>query len=387
MSMPHPMLFSRSQHAYVGSFDPDYAVSEVPVPTTFAIVGSGWRAQFFLRLAAAAPAHLRVTAVATRSAARGEEVTREWHVPTVRSVSELAATKPDFIVPAVPWDAMPDAVREVVALGVPVLAETPPAPDVAGLRSLWADVGASGLVQVAEQYTLMPGHAARLAVARSGAIGTPTHVQVCSTHMYHAVSLVREVLGVGFDPVTVSARDLVAPLVDPLTFSGWTGATEPKEATRTLAVLDFGQGRSALYDFTSNQWWNPLLARRISVRGTAGEINDDAVAYLVDPVTPITSHLEYRRTGVDLNLEGVDLRTIAFEGEVLFRNPFARTGLSEDDVAVAELLVRTGAWARGEGPEPYPLAAGCQDHLIALAIGQSAREGREVTVEQEAWAS
>lgn len=356
------------------------------MPTTFAIIGSGWRAQFFLRLAAAAPAHLRVTAVATRSAERGAEIGTQWHVPTVRTVSELAATRPDFIVPAVPWDAMPGAVRELVDEGVPVLAETPPAPDADGLRALWADVGASGLVQVAEQYLLMPGHAARLAVARSGAIGTPTHVQVCSTHMYHATSLVRGFLGVGFDPVTVSARDLLAPLVDPLSFDGWTGRTEPVEATRSLAVLDFGEGRSALYDFTSNQWWNPLLARRISVRGTAGEINDDAVTRMVDPVTPITSHLEYRRAGVDLNLEGVDLRSIAFEGEVLFRNPFTRSGLSEDDLAVAELLVRTGAWAREEGPAPYPLADGCQDHLIALAIGRSARERRDVVVERQPWA-
>ena len=357
------------------------------MPTTFAIVGSGWRAQFFLRLAAAAPAHLRVTAVATRSAERGEEVATEWHVPTVRSVGELAATKPDFVVPAVPWDAMPGAIRELVGLGLPVLAETPPAPDEDGLRALWADVGRSGRVQVAEQYLLMPGHAARLAVARSGAIGSPTHVQVCSTHMYHATSLVRGFLDVGFDPVSVTARDLVAPLVDPLTFSGWTGATEPQEATQTLAVLDFGDGRSGLYDFTSNQWWNPLLSRRIVVRGSAGEIVDDAVTRLADPVTPITSHLEYRRAGIDLNLEGVDLRTIAFEGEVLFRNPFIRTGLSEDDIAVAELLVRTGAWARGEGPAPYPLAEACQDHLIALAIGRAARERREVRTEREAWAS
>lgn len=356
------------------------------MPTTFAIVGSGWRSQFFLRLAAAAPAQLRVSAVATRSAERGERVTAQWHVPTVRTVAELAATKPDFIIASVPWPAMPETVREIVGLGVPALAETPPAPDADGLRALWSDVGASGLVQVAEQYLLMPGHAARLAVARSGAIGAPTNVQVCSTHMYHATSLVRGFLDAGFDPVTVTARDLVAPLVDPLTSTGWTGDTEPKDATQTLAILDFGDGRSGVYDFTSNQWWNPLLSRRIVVRGSAGEIVDDAVTRLADPVTPITSHLEYRRAGVDLNLEGVDLRTIAFEGEVLYRNPFVGTALSEDDIAVAELLVRTGAWARDEGPEPYPLADACQDHLIALAIGQSARERREVTLEREAWA-
>lgn len=42
--------------------------------TRFAVVGTGWRSQFFLRLARALPGHLEVTGVATRSAARAELV-------------------------------------------------------------------------------------------------------------------------------------------------------------------------------------------------------------------------------------------------------------------------------------------------------------------------
>ena len=73
----------------------------------------------------------------------------------------------------------------------------------------------AGLVQVAEQYLLMPAHAARLAAVRDGAIGAPTSVQVSSTHLYHAVSMIRGLLGVGFEPVTVTARAFTAPLADP----------------------------------------------------------------------------------------------------------------------------------------------------------------------------
>ena len=43
--------------------------------TTFGIVGSGWRAEFFLRLAAMAPDRLRVSGVVTRREQRGAEVT------------------------------------------------------------------------------------------------------------------------------------------------------------------------------------------------------------------------------------------------------------------------------------------------------------------------
>ena len=71
---------------------------------------------------------------------------------------------------------------------------------------------------------------------------------------------------------------------------------------------------------------------------------------------------------------------------VNYRDPFAGTRLSEDDVAVADLLERTGAWARAEGAEPHSLAGGLQDHLTSVAIGESAETGRAVTTEREAWA-
>jgi hypothetical protein len=42
-------------------------------------------------------------------------------------------------------------------------------------------------------------------------------------------------------------------------------------------------------------------------------------------------------------------------------------------------------WVRGEGPPPYPLADGLQDHLLGLAIEESARVGRLVVTAAEPW--
>jgi predicted dehydrogenase len=361
------------------------AQSDRTNPTTFGVIGSGWRSLFFLRLARAMPERLRAVGIVTRTGERGAEVTAGWGVPTFRSTVELVKhERPDFVIASVPWATMPDATREIVQLGLPALAETPPAPDLDGLRALWTDVGAGGRVQVAEQYLLMPGHAARLTVVRDGLIGTPTSVALTSTHLYHAASLIRGLLGVAFEPATVNARDFTAPLLDPLTPDGWTGATEPKPAKTTLATIDFG-GRTGFYDFTDNQWWNPLRTRHITVRGSLGEISDDLVTRMADPTTPVESALVRRQTGVDLSLEGRDLHAISIDGRVVYRNPFFGSGLSEDDIAVAALLEATGAWARDEAPAPYPLAEACQDHLISLAIGESARTGQDVVTSSEAW--
>jgi predicted dehydrogenase len=353
--------------------------------TTFGIVGSGWRADFFLRLAAMAPDRFRATGVVTRTAERGAEVTARHGVPAFRTTRELiAADAPEFVIVSVPWAVTPDATRELVAQDMRVLAETPPAPDLPGLRHLWQDVGASGLVQVAEQYLLMPGHAARLQVVHDGVIGEPTAVLVCSTHLYHAVSMIRGLLGVGLAPAVVHAKAFTAPLADPLTPAGWTGDATPQPRATTIATLDF-DGRMGLYDFTDNQWWNPLRGRRIVVRGTTGELADDQVVRLADPATPVSSPLVHRRTGIDLNLEGNELDHISFEGRVVYRNPFPGARFSEDDLGVALLLERVGAWARGEGPAPYPLAEGLQDHRLSVAIQESAASGREVRAGDEPW--
>ncbi len=355
--------------------------------TTFGVVGSGWRGRFFLRLAATLPEHLRATGIVTRGAEAGARVREAFGVPDFRSVTDLLAhERPDYVIVAVPWPATPVATRELVGLGVPVLAETPPAPDLDGLRALWADVGGSGLVQVAEQYLLMPGHAARLATVHSGLIGEPTSVQVSSTHLYHAVSMMRGLLGVGYRPAAVHARAYSAPLADPLRSAGWTGDDTPRPARTTLATIDF-DGAMGLYDFTDNQWWNPLRTRRIVVRGSRGELVDDRVVRLVDARTPVESVLLRRQTGLDLNLEGLDLKHISLDGTVVYRNPFDGCGLSDDDLAVADLAVRTGAWARGEGPAPYPLAEGCLDPLISLAIEESLAPGAPVRTTTEDWVS
>jgi len=347
--------------------------------TSFAVVGAGWRAEMFWRLAAGLEGVECVGAV-VRSP-------REVPVPTFASLAEcVAQAAPDFVVTAVPWQVNPPVIVEAVERGLPVLAETPPAPDAAGLRELWAAVGGSGLVQVAEQYPLMPSHAARAAAVRAGLIGTPTQVQVSSTHQYHAVALIRGLLGAGRGPVTVRASRTTAPLVNPLTRAGWTDDPEPRPATTTIATLDFGDGRSGLYDFTTNQWHNQLRFRRLLVRGSHGELRDDEVIRLGEPRTLMRSPLVRRQTGYDLDLDGFDTDTITDGGQVLYRNPYPGRRWSDEEIAIATLLEATAAWVRGAGPAPYPLADGAQDHLIALAVEEAADTDRTVTTGTEAWA-
>lgn len=248
----------------------------------------------------------------------------------------------------------------------------PPAPDLDGLRALWSAVGGSGLVQVAEQYPLMPSHAARAALVATGAIGTPTQVQVSATQQYHAVSLIRGLLTAGRGSVSVRATRFSAPLVSPLSRTGWTDDEEAHPTTTTIATLDFGDGRSGVYDFTEQQTRNQLRFRRLIVRGSAGELHDDEVVRMTGPRTLVRTPLVRRQSGYDLDLIGYDTEHISLGSEVLYRNPYPGRRWMDEEIAMATLLERTASWVRGEGPEPYPLAEGAQDQQLALAIEEAA---------------
>ena len=346
--------------------------------TTFALIGSGWRARMFLDVARELGT-VRCAGVVVRTPRRLE-------VPSFTSLDAcLRQVRPDFVLTATPWPVTPGFIGEAVDRGLPVLAETPPAPDLAGLRALWSAVGASGLVQVAEQYLMMPSHAARAAVVASGALGTPTQVQVSSTQQYHAVSLIRGLLGAGRGPVSVRASRFSAPLVSPLSRTGWTDDEEPHPTTTTIATLDFGDGRSGVYDFTEQQTRNQLRFRRLTVRGSAGELHNDEVVRMAGPRTLVRTPLVRRQTGHDLDLIGYDTEHITLGSEVLYRNPYPGRRWMDEEIAMATLLERTADWVRGEGPEPYPLAEGSQDQQVALAIEESADTDATVTTSEEAW--
>jgi len=352
-------------------------------PTKFAIVGSGWRAQFMLRIAQMSQGRLIPTAVLVRSDEKESQLNR-WGVPLVRSIEQVAGTAPDFVVVAVDWPGMPGVTETLVELGIPVLSETPPAPDLRGLRDLWQTVGSSGLVHVAEQYLLMPGHAARSAAVKRGLIGVVTSVEIASTHMYHAVAMIRGFLGDRFGCPNVIGHRVSAQLVDPINFEGWRQHPQPEARSTTYGILDFPTG-VGIYNFVENQWWNPLRTRRLVIRGTHGEIADDTITRW-NGNDVVTSCLSYRRTGVDMNLEGDELQHISLDGEVLWRNQWFGGRMSEDDLAVAEILKQMGEYVHGDGPAPYSLADACQDHAIALVIERAADQGTPQRLNKECWA-
>lgn len=356
--------------------------------TSYAVVGGGWRSEFFIRLGQLMPEKFELIGVVVRNSERAAQLQADFGVRVFQSTTALAQfARPDFVVVAVSWASNPEIVKEFVALGIPVLCETPPAPTVTELRSLWSAIGSQNLVQVAEQYLYLPGHAARLSAVKSGVIGLATSVEVSSTHGYHAVSMMRGFLECGYEPTEVNAQNFSAPLINPLLRDAWNEDLSPAPRTTTIATIDFGDGKSGLYNFVENQWHNQLRHRRIVIRGSAGEIVDNQLAALVTGPAIVDSEFRRYQLGYDLNLDGFDTEHISLNGKVLYKNPFIGLRLMDEEIAIATMMVAMKDWIAGSGGAPYPLRQACQDHLISLAIDESAQTRKTVQTEREIWAN
>jgi hypothetical protein len=351
-------------------------------PGRFAIVGYGWRADFFLRIARQLPHEFTCVGAVTRTEEPGRVLEERWGIPTYRSIDELLAHQSvDVVVVSIPRTAAPDVIRELVTRGVRVLSETPPAPSVESLRELWADVGESGLVHVAEQNPFLPYFTALQRIVDDGALGEVTSAAMSFTHNYHAMSVLRRLLGIGGEALRILATSTNEPILDSSDWRGGEGTLAVEERPHVRAILESGT-RTALYDFVGNQWFNPLRPSHLLIRGSLGEVNDEDVTWCDDDGTALTSSIHRRPLGTDGSMDAPELGTISWAGKVLYTNPYPGARLSDDEIAIATCLSLSMAPDRMEG---YSLAEASQDQYLSLTLLETAESGHITTTAVQPW--
>ncbi|MFA6508763.1 MAG: Gfo/Idh/MocA family oxidoreductase [Treponemataceae bacterium] len=359
-------------------------VPESESKIVFGIYGSGWRAGTYLRIAKELPKVFEVCGLVTRSKEKGTELEREWGIKTFRTVDDLVRkTSPRFIVVSVSKEEAPDIIADTAARGIAVLAETPPATSLEKLLTLYNRTKGAK-IQIAEQYYLQPQHAARLSFAGSGKLGEIHQTQVSFSHGYHAMSLIRKTLGVGFENAAIRGFITSSPMIEGPGRNGLAEKESLIDAKQDFAFLDFN-GKLGLYDFAKDQHRSWARFQRILLRGSRGEILNSDVKYLKDFRTPI--ELSFRRVnaGENGNLEGCYLKGILAEEEWIYKNPFVPGRLSDDEIAVASCLNKMNAFIDG-GPSFYSLAEASQDQYLAFMTEKAFQSGERIVTQTQPWA-
>ncbi len=328
----------------------------------FAIVGGGWRAEFYIRIANALPDKFNITGVFLRNPKTKALFEKKYDVKIFDSVDNLLETKPDFVVSCVNYNGICDEIEMLCNMGVAVLSETPAGASLDQIEEFGKKIKPEWRVQVAEQFHLQPLNQAIMNIIDSGILGQVNHLQMFCCHDYHAASLIRRFLKVGYEiPETISYS-----LPDSVTnYNTRDGIVEPRliETTHTLALLKYN-GKTAMYDFSDEQYFSDIRKRRMVIKGTGGEIVDDICTYL-DGTTAVSFNLNRNMRGGNGNLDGLYLDSITGNGKILYKNSFIPSRLTDEEIAIAECLVNMDNYIK-TGEDFYSLEEAMVDAKTSL---------------------
>lgn len=333
----------------------------------FIVVGSGWRADYYFRIAATRPDRFEIPGVVVRREAEVDRLSMEYGLVAFTDLDRIDDLDPDFVVVATPPERNADLCEELVERGHAVLLETPAGVDDDQLDRMAQLASDGARVQVAEQYRFQPLLAARLAVIASGRLGAITFAHVSVAHGYHGVALLRAALGVGMGEAEVTTHVHHSTITRGPDRAGAPATDELVSSTQTLALMSFGD-QLGVFDWCDDQYFSWIRSLRFLVRGERGELDELGVRYLLDSGEPIEQSLRRWDTGLEGNLETPGHRGYLLGDDWVYRNPYPVDRLSDDEIAVATVLDHMTVFVTS-GAQFYSLAEAVHDTRLAVRIG------------------
>ena len=346
---------------------------------SYLIVGSGYRAKFYARIAGTYPS-LFSAMFLCRSQEKAELMLRKTGVPAVCSAEEAEAFRPDFVVVAVNKTSITDVCVEWASRGYPVLMETPAGMTREQLVQLWNLSRNGARIAVAEQYRRYPDMIAGLQAVAAGRIGTPGSAYLSLAHDYHGMSLLRRMLLAEGESYAIRGERTMHPVTETDSRTGPVPGNPVRERARDVVWVSFDSGKRALYDFSGVQYHSFIRSRHVLVRGDRGEWCDTVLYRLGEDGRPVREELapvipeRYRELDTALLR---DARRVP------------RAGLSmdnlQDEFAMASMLYDMKEFLEG-GAEVYPLREALEDAYFRILMEEALAEPwKEVRAERMPW--
>ncbi|MBQ9212265.1 MAG: Gfo/Idh/MocA family oxidoreductase [Clostridia bacterium] len=347
---------------------------------SYVIVGSGYRAEYFGRIAHTYPDLFRALFLC-RSEEKATLMRLHTGVEATISLADCLAFQPDFVVIAIDRGHIAEESERWIERGYPVVTETPVGCTPEELRRLWQLSQQGAKIVCCEQYHRQPLLAAGLKAVREGKIGQPSSMYLSLVHDYHAASLIW--LGLGIEPgepYTLQGTAWQDKVVETDSRYGAIYTGQSAEITRTLAHISFQSGKEAVYDFSPIQYRTYLRSRHLTLRGTRGEWSDTFLSWLDERNEPqrlfLLPEIQEKYRALDTQALRDKRRNWLFE---------LAPDTVQDEFAIASLLLDMKDYLAG-GPSPYPLEHALEDAYFWIMLSEAvSHPGVPVNVDTRPW--
>lgn len=320
----------------------------------YVIIGGGWRAEFYLRIAKLVPDKFNVTAICVRNNERAEYIKDNYNIEVFKTIEETLLCPFDFIVNCINMDNISEFAVSLADKGHYVLCETPiMTPPESGHHY--------EKIQVAEQFHLKGTYQALKKIIDMGIVGEIVSMEISVAHDYHAMSLMRFLLCDYYKPEKIFQHKICEKI---LVTNGRIGEFPEKKIEdneHIIKIFKFGKA-TVVYDYMKEQYFSPIRKDRIIIRGTKGEIENSKVRYFNKNNEYVENEIKTVMSGL---LDGFFYDKIIFEDNVLYTFPYKKVRLSEEESAMADCLVKMYNYIK-TGKELYPYKKAYEDYTYFL---------------------
>lgn len=318
--------------------------------TSFVLIGTGWRANFYLRVANTFPSIFNIASIYTRDACRVglfENCTTD--------LDNALSFEHDAVIVASGKDGFLDMVQNLSRRGEVILTET----SFSSLSEQELEEVSCLDCFVMEQYPFVPLYSSIL--SSIDLVGCVDSVYLSGLHNHHAAAICRKIFG---DSHVVDSRILLDREYDVgITGSryGYVRKSGHEKVRRTIKSVELSNGLF-INDFTSGQYHNKLMPSRIEIRAERGTITERGVSYVNEAGRYIEMPFMFHRDSENLN-QGPTLSHVTLGGNVIYENEFYPSSLSDDEIAIAKMLMLFS-----DGKLEYRTIDGIQDARLGRLL-------------------
>lgn len=263
----------------------------------FAIVGTGYRSEFYAR-ASKLDKNLELVLWLARNKEKKEKLEKLYNIHTSIDENELISLKPDFVVVCVDKASLLDVSIHYASLGFPVLMETPCANTLSDLEKFKDALNRGLKIQVAEQYTKTKFINTLSRIINSNIIGEVTSLTLSYAHEYHAISIARLLLTKATPQRIIGIKQNTSITRTKDRYNTYFDGVLINNETNSL-IIEYKDSKVLNYIFTSEEYRSPIRKQYINVFGTRGEILGNKLYYLDSKNKPQVKYIKTKIENTD----------------------------------------------------------------------------------------
>jgi len=322
----------------------------------FSIIGTGWRSEFYVRIALKATKYFELLAIKVRNKEK-EEHFKKMKVRCVYTEEELLEDKPDFVVVCVDKAHLFEVTLGLLEKGINVFCETPLSVEKEKLLYMMDNLDKiPGKLVITEQYPFLPLYGTAKSVIAEGLMGDVQSVHLSCCHDYHAIALARYFLDEKERGELIFIDKCEESYLETGNRGGAVEDGECRKVKRKRFLYRFKDGKTFTYDFTSDQYHSAFNKTHFEIRGEKGYICDHN--FYGKDIKGFFGESESSRLIFEFSCDGTKGYAMPYYTELL----------EGDEAAIAYMMHNFKGYLKGDEKLVYPPEEAMLDAIIATEV-------------------